>query len=69
MPLYNYKCKHCGQSLEVLRRITESDTPPTEQEVAGLSGCKEGQSSHDLERRIGPTSFQLIGGGWFNSPY
>ncbi len=64
MPLYTYACTHCGEELEVLRRITESDTLPTQEELAGLPSCTE--SEHKLERKIGPTSFQLMGYGWYN---
>lgn len=66
MPLYQYACKHCQASLEILRRITESDSPPSLEEVAGLPAlCGQDRQSHELERRIGPTSFQLVGYGWY----
>lgn len=67
MPLYSYVCDHCKGKLEVLRAITEHDTPPTPEEVtgAGLSVCSDA-AGHKLERHIGPTSFKLQGWGWFN---
>ncbi len=57
MPIYEYRCKSCGQTFEVIQKF--SDGP--------LRKCKE--CSGPLEKLISRSSFQLKGGGWFISDY
>jgi len=57
MPLYEYRCKSCGHTLEVIQKM--SDRP--------LRKC--GECSGPLEKLISRSSFQLKGGGWFVSDY
>ena len=57
MPIYEYLCTKCGAHLEVMQGI--NDKP--------LRRCKE--CSGKLEKQISRTSFQLKGGGWYDSGY
>lgn len=57
MPLYEYRCKSCGHTFEIIQKF--SDRP--------LKKCPECAGS--LEKLISRTSFQLKGGGWFVSDY
>jgi putative FmdB family regulatory protein len=57
MPLYEYRCKSCGQTFEVIQKF--SDRP--------LKACRE--CSGSLEKLISRSSFQLKGGGWFIGDY
>jgi putative FmdB family regulatory protein len=57
MPLYEYRCKACGHTFEVIQK--HSDRP--------LKKCDD--CSGPLEKLISRSSFQLKGGGWFISDY
>ena len=56
MPIYEYKCKKCGQ-FEVTRKIT--DRP--------LSRCPTCKGK--VKKLISHTSFQLKGTGWYITDY
>jgi len=57
MPIYEYRCTKCQHQMEVLQKI--SDGPKRK--------CPE--CAGKLEKLISRTSFQLKGGGWFDSGY
>lgn len=57
MPIYEYRCRDCGETVEVMQKMT--DRP--------LRKCRS--CSGKLEKLISRTSFQLKGGGWFDSGY
>ena len=57
MPRYEYKCKFCGNLVEVEQGINERP----------LSVCWKCKGR--LERLIGMTSFQLKGSGWSADGY
>jgi putative FmdB family regulatory protein len=57
MPLYEYRCKSCGHTFEVIQKF--SDRP--------LRTCRE--CSGPVEKLISRSSFQLKGGGWFIGDY
>ncbi len=57
MPLYEYKCRKCGNVFEVLRKLSD---PPLE--VHEKCGGK-------LERLISPPAFQFKGSGWYVTDY
>ncbi len=57
MPLYEYRCKTCGRTFEIIQKF--SDRP--------LRKCSE--CSGELEKLISRSSFQLKGGGWFINDY
>jgi putative FmdB family regulatory protein len=57
MPIYEYRCTKCSDEIEVMQKIT--DRP--------LRKCRK--CSGRLEKLISRTSFQLKGGGWYDSGY
>ena len=56
MPIYEYRCEHCGE-FEKMQRITE---PP----LARCPTCHR-----KVRRLISSTSFQLKGSGWYVTDY
>ncbi len=57
MPIYEYQCTKCKDQVEVMQKIT--DRP--------LRKCKK--CAGRLEKLISRSSFQLKGGGWYDSGY
>ena len=57
MPIYEYRCQGCDDHFEVMQKVGDRR----------LRTCKK--CSGKLEKLISRTSFQLRGGGWFNSGY
>ncbi len=57
MPLYEYKCRQCGETFEVLQRF--SDQPLKEHKVCG--GV--------VDRLISPSAFQFKGTGFYITDY
>ncbi len=57
MPIYEYQCSKCGETFELIQKI--SDKP--------LSKCKF--CNGKVERLISNTSFQLKGSGWYLTDY
>jgi putative FmdB family regulatory protein len=57
MPIYEYRCRSCGQTIEAMQRM--SDRP--------LRKCRK--CSGKLEKLISRTSFALKGGGWYSEGY
>ncbi len=54
MPLYEYQCTNCGNSIEVLQKVSEAPTTVCPE-------CKKDQ----LKRIVSATRFQLKGTGWY----
>jgi putative FmdB family regulatory protein len=57
MPLYEYKCRQCGVTFEVLQKF--ADSPLKKHAVCGGA----------VDRLISSSSFQLKGTGWYASDY
>ncbi|MGQ9659631.1 MAG: FmdB family zinc ribbon protein [Thermochromatium sp.] len=58
MPIYEYRCEHCGYELEQMQRL--SDAP--------LTDCPRcGQPA--LKRLISVAGFRLKGGGWYETDF
>ena len=57
MPIYEYRCRSCGHTLEVIQKF--DDKP--------LTRCTECPGA--LEKLISRSAFQLKGGGWYNEGY
>lgn len=57
MPIYEYKCLHCGKHHEIMCKIT--DRP--------LSKCPD--CSGKMKKMISNTSFVLKGTGWYATDY
>lgn len=58
MPIYEYRCTNCGNSVEALQKM--SDAP--------LRMCKH-CNTEALERQMSRTSFVLKGTGWYATDY
>ena len=41
MPIYVWRCDACLRTVEVIRKLAESDSPPTEEEADGCTNCPE----------------------------
>jgi putative FmdB family regulatory protein len=57
MPIYEFRCKKCGNQIEVYQKF--SDKPPTR--------CKK--CGGRLEKMISKAAFQLKGEGWYVTEY
>ncbi len=57
MPLYEYRCRSCDRTVEVLQKL--ADRP--------LGKCEE--CSGRLDKLVSRASFQLRGGGWYADGY
>jgi putative FmdB family regulatory protein len=57
MPLYEYKCRSCGKTFEIIQKF--SDVPLTVHEGCG------GQ----VERLISPSALKFKGTGWYVNDY
>lgn len=57
MPIYEYKCKSCGDVVEIIARV--GDRP--------LTKCRK--CSGRMEKLVSRAAFILKGGGWFNEGY
>lgn len=57
MPLYEYKCRKCGESFDVIQKF--SDSPLTVHE-----GC-----GGEVRRVISPPAFHFKGSGWYVTDY
>jgi putative FmdB family regulatory protein len=57
MPLYEYQCKSCGNTFEVIQKFSDR----------ALRKCRE--CSGSLEKLVSRSSFQLKGGGWYINDY
>lgn len=58
MPIYEYKCAHCGTKKEVLQKL--SDPPLRECPACGKAA---------LSKLISAAGFQLKGSGWYATDF
>jgi len=58
MPIYEYVCKACGSSTEMMQRI--SDPPATDCPACGKPA---------LTKEISAAGFRLSGGGWYETDF
>ena len=58
MPIYEYRCQHCGHELEKLQRM--SDDP--------LKDCPNCEQP-ELKRLISAAGFRLKGSGWYETDF
>lgn len=58
MPIYEYRCDHCGHELEAIQKMSD----PV---LLSCPGC--GQEA--LKRLISAPSFRLKGGGWYETDF
>lgn len=57
MPLYEYRCQSCGETIEVIQKF--SDKPKTRCEACGGR----------LEKLLSASGFVLKGSGWYKTDY
>ncbi len=58
MPIYEYRCAHCGATHEALQKM--SDAP-----LVDCPECGEPQ----LQKQISAAGFRLTGGGWYETDF
>ena len=57
MPIYEYKCKKCGEEFEVFHKMNDND----------VKSCKFCRGP--VNKLISLSSFQLQGSGWYVTDY
>ena len=57
MPLYEYRCQDCGETIEIIQKF--SDLPLSE--CAACGGT--------LERLLSPSAIKFKGSGWYVNDY
>jgi putative FmdB family regulatory protein len=57
MPIYEYSCKKCGKTIEVIQKFSDP-------ELKRHQGC-----GGSLTKLISTASFQLKGAGWYVTDY
>jgi putative FmdB family regulatory protein len=57
MPLYEYRCQDCGETIETIQKV--SDSPLSECEACGGT----------LERLLSPSAIKFKGSGWYVNDY
>ncbi|MBK1695483.1 FmdB family transcriptional regulator [Chromatium weissei] len=58
MPIYEYRCEHCGEALEKIQKISD---PP----LIDCPNC--GQPA--LKKQLSAAGFRLKGGGWYETDF
>ena len=58
MPIYEYKCSHCGHQLEAIQKI--SDDP-----LLLCPNCDR----NGLKKQVTAPSFRLKGSGWYETDF
>lgn len=58
MPIYEYKCRDCGETFEQRRSMNQRDNP------AKCLKCNK-----EAVRVVSRTAFMLLGGGWAADGY
>ena len=58
MPIYEYKCSHCGHQLEAIQKI--SDDP-----ILLCPNCDK----NGLKKQVTAPSFRLKGSGWYETDF
>lgn len=58
MPIYDYKCSHCGYKAEVMRKIS----------APSLEACPE-CAFETFSKQLSAPSFQLSGSGWYATDF
>ena len=58
MPIYEYKCSHCGHQLEAMQKI--SDDP-----LLLCPNCDK----NGLKKQVTAPSFRLKGSGWYETDF
>ena len=58
MPIYEYACKACGETAEILQKVSD----PPEKKCPACGKAK-------LEKLVSAAGFRLSGGGWYETDF
>lgn len=58
MPIYEYRCSHCGHELEALQKLSD----------AALTDCPSCRTA-SLTKLVSAAGFQLKGSGWYATDF
>ncbi len=58
MPIYEYRCEHCGHEMDALQKISD---PP----LTLCPACGEPA----LKKQLSAAAFRLKGGGWYETDF
>ena len=58
MPIYEYRCNHCGNELEAIQKLSDSL----------LTFCPACETD-GLKKKISAAVFRLRGGGWYETDF
>lgn len=58
MPIYEYKCEHCGHELEAIQKMSD----------AALTDCPECNEPR-LKKLVSAAGFRLSGSGWYETDF
>ena len=58
MPIYEYKCSHCGHQLEAIQKISEDP-------LLLCPNCDK----NGLKKQVTAPSFRLKGSGWYETDF
>ena len=64
MPIYEYKCKNCNKTFEVLQYFRDGALVPDEKEI-----CKCDCKNSNLIKLISKSTFKLAGDCWAKDNY
>ena len=59
MPIYEYRCSHCGHQFERLQKMSDPDP----------ERCPECAEEGTVTRLISAVGFRLKGGGWYETDF
>jgi len=59
MPIYEYRCNHCGHQFERLQKMSDPDP----------QRCPECATEREVTRLISAAGFRLKGGGWYETDF
>jgi len=58
MPIYEYQCDECSESLEVLQKVSDA-------RLVDCPAC----SKPALRKKVSAAAFRLKGGGWYETDF
>ena len=58
MPIYEYRCNHCGHELEAIQKLSESP-------LTVCPAC----ATEGLKKKISAAVFRLRGSGWYETDF
>ncbi|MGH8127264.1 MAG: FmdB family zinc ribbon protein [Gammaproteobacteria bacterium] len=59
MPIYEYRCNHCGHRFERLQKMSDPDP----------ERCPDCAAEGEVTRLISAVGFRLKGGGWYETDF